>query len=153
MVTEFRSTHKLDFSAGFPNKDYAPRPDWGASSDEYIQFADSSETVKAGYLRLVGGTTWHWSSASIRFLPSDFKMKSQYGLADDWPISYQELEPYYSQAENEMGVSGAYRKVSENDERSAPFPMQPMPHSYMENQIIEPLEKHTELRFDPKPVA
>ena len=76
-----------------------------------------------------------------------------YGIADDWPITYEEIEPYYTQAEYEMGVSGDYRKVSKNHGRSKPYPMKPMPYSYLESQVIEPLEKKSELRFNPKPVA
>lgn len=38
-------------------------------------------------------------------LPNDFRMQSEYGQAADWPISYDELEPFYREAEHEIGVS------------------------------------------------
>jgi choline dehydrogenase-like flavoprotein len=43
----------------------------------------------------VGGTTIHWEGHFPRFHPSDFRVKSLDGVADDWPISYKDLEPYY----------------------------------------------------------
>ena len=46
----------------------------------------------------VGGSTIHWQGIFPRFHPSDFKVKTLDGVADDWPISYKDLEPYYSEA-------------------------------------------------------
>ncbi len=57
------------------------------------------------YERRGGGTSWHWLGTSLRLLPNDFKMKSTYGVAVDWPITYNDLSAYYDQAEYEIGVS------------------------------------------------
>ena len=54
----------------------------------------------------VGGSTIHWAAHFPRFHPSDFRVKSLDGVADDWPISYRELEPYYDMNDREMGVAG-----------------------------------------------
>jgi choline dehydrogenase-like flavoprotein len=54
----------------------------------------------------VGGSTIHWGSHFPRFHPSDFRLKSLDGVADDWPMTYHELEPYYDQNDRMMGVSG-----------------------------------------------
>ena len=54
----------------------------------------------------VGGGTNHFSGVSLRFHPSDFKVKSKDGVAEDWPIGYKDLEPYYTILEKEIGVSG-----------------------------------------------
>ncbi|MBI4446689.1 MAG: GMC family oxidoreductase [Acidobacteria bacterium] len=54
----------------------------------------------------VGGSTIHWSGAFQRLVPSDFRAKSLDGVADDWPIRYRDLEPYYNLNDREMGVSG-----------------------------------------------
>lgn len=56
------------------------------------------------YDRIAGGTS-HWLGTSLRFVPNDFKMKSKYGQSVDWPISYEHLEPWYCEAEAELGVS------------------------------------------------
>ena len=62
------------------------------------------------YLKVVGGTTWHWLGTCLRFVPNDFRLKTLYGQAVDWPISYDELEPFYGEAEAEIGVSGRCRR-------------------------------------------
>ncbi len=54
----------------------------------------------------VGGTTIHWQGLFPRFHPSDFKVKTLDGVADDWPINYAELEPYYNFNDQMIGVSG-----------------------------------------------
>lgn len=54
----------------------------------------------------VGGSTLHWGACFPRFHPSDFKVKALDGVADDWPLDYPELEPYYDLNDRMMGVSG-----------------------------------------------
>ena len=58
------------------------------------------------YLRQVGGTTWHWLGTALRFVPDDFRLRSRFGVGIDWPISYDDLEPWYCEAERELGVAG-----------------------------------------------
>lgn len=54
----------------------------------------------------VGGSTLMYHAMNPRFHESDFRVYSEDGLADDWPISYADLEPYYTKVEYELGVSG-----------------------------------------------
>ena len=54
----------------------------------------------------VGGSTIHYGSHYPRFHPSDFRVKSLDGVADDWPLTYEELEPYMDLNDRMMGVSG-----------------------------------------------
>lgn len=54
----------------------------------------------------VGGSTIHWSGHFPRFHPSDFRVRSLDGVADDWPLDYDELAPYYALNDRMMGVSG-----------------------------------------------
>src|SRR5690349_9601443 len=56
--------------------------------------------------RGVGGSTVHFSMISLRLRPERFKSRSQLGYAVDWPISYQDLRPYYAEAERALKVSG-----------------------------------------------
>lgn len=65
-----------------------------------------------------GGSGVHWSAMHYRFMPEDFKLRSHYterygekrlpegSTIQDWPVSYEELEPYYTQVDYDMGVSG-----------------------------------------------
>jgi choline dehydrogenase-like flavoprotein len=56
--------------------------------------------------RMVGGRTNHWGRISLRFGPKDFKGKSVDGLGDDWPISYDDVKPYYDKIDKLLGVFG-----------------------------------------------
>ncbi|HVG18941.1 MAG TPA: GMC family oxidoreductase [Blastocatellia bacterium] len=57
--------------------------------------------------RIVGGKTLHWGRMSYRFSDLDFKAATHDGFGEDWPISYSEMEPYYTRAEEFIGVSGS----------------------------------------------
>jgi choline dehydrogenase-like flavoprotein len=54
----------------------------------------------------VGGGTLSWLGVSPRFHPADFRTYSTEGVGDDWPLSYEDLRPYYAQVERELGVAG-----------------------------------------------
>lgn len=77
----------------------------------------------------VGGLAMHWGGVTPRFSPEDFRVRSRYGVGDDWPITYEDLDPYYQEAEERMGVAGA-AGPPELDPRSAPYPQPPLPLSY-----------------------
>src|SRR5690606_12644432 len=53
-----------------------------------------------------GGSSNCWWGNTPRLMPNDFKMKSLYGVGNDWPVSYEELEGYYIEAEDIMAISG-----------------------------------------------
>jgi choline dehydrogenase-like flavoprotein len=53
-----------------------------------------------------GGSSSCWWGCTPRFLPSDFRLRTIHGVGLDWPLSYDELEPFYCQAERIMNVSG-----------------------------------------------
>ncbi len=57
--------------------------------------------------RMLGGRTNHWGRISLRFGPKDFKHKSIDGLGDDWPISYEDVKPYYDKIDRLLGVFGS----------------------------------------------
>ncbi|MGO3288444.1 GMC family oxidoreductase N-terminal domain-containing protein, partial [Brachybacterium sp.] len=64
--------------------------------------------LPAWIVKAVGGTTTHWSGATPRFKAHEFKARSTYGRIDgahllDWPLTYDELEPYYTRAEDAIG--------------------------------------------------
>ena len=66
--------------------------------------------LPAWICKTLGGTTTHWAGASLRIQEHEFRAKTVYGAIKganllDWPLSLQELEPYYSKAEDKMGVT------------------------------------------------
>jgi quinoprotein glucose dehydrogenase len=77
----------------------------------------------------VGGQAMHWGAVTPRFSPEDFRVRSLYGIGDDWPITYDDLEPFYVEAEARLGVAGEAGPAA-LDPRSRPYPMPPIPLSY-----------------------
>lgn len=80
----------------------------------------------------VGGGTATYGAMAWRFHPTDFRMKSEYGVLngstlEDWPISYDDLEPFYEKAEWEIGVSGDDSGNPFKGPRKKPLPMPPLP--------------------------
>jgi gluconate 2-dehydrogenase alpha chain len=78
----------------------------------------------------VGGPL-HWSCFSYRFHESDFRVKTRNGAprgssVEDWPITYDDLEPYYERAEYEFGVAGQTDSNPFSAPRSRPFPLPPL---------------------------
>jgi choline dehydrogenase-like flavoprotein len=56
--------------------------------------------------RMLGGRTNHWGRISLRFGPDDFRRKSLDGLGDDWPITYDDIKPYYDKIDELIGIFG-----------------------------------------------
>ena len=67
---------------------------------------DDTSQIKVVMFNAVGGSTIHWTAHVPRFHPSDFRVKTLDGVAEDWPISYFDLEPYYDLNDEMMGCSG-----------------------------------------------
>jgi choline dehydrogenase-like flavoprotein len=68
------------------------------------------ENLPAWIVKSVGGSTVHWAGASLRLQEHEFKARTTYGEIDganllDWPLTLQDLEPYYARAEDKMGVT------------------------------------------------
>jgi choline dehydrogenase-like flavoprotein len=93
--------------------------------------------VPLGYrhMRGVGGTTLVFAAEAHRLHPESMKMKSRFGVAADWPLDYDELEPYYTEAERIIGVAGPAGDARRF--RSAPYPLPAHPLSYASSKISE----------------
>lgn len=140
-------------NAPYPNLDYAPSPQENAlhayytgpayddpgrapatATGDAVQQHPVPAKFQSTYTRIVGGTTYHWLGTSLRYVPNTFREKTVYGIGADWPITYDELEPWYGRAEHEIGVAGD----SEQDlgaPRSQPYPMPPITQSYSDRRI------------------
>ncbi len=93
-------------------------------NDTYIR-QDGPDPFRSTYLRLVGGTTWHWLGTALRLLPSDLALRSRYGVGANWPLAYSDLATWYDAAESELGVSGHDDDVF--GPRQKPYPMPGLP--------------------------
>jgi choline dehydrogenase-like flavoprotein len=137
IIQAFQTSPHFDYSSGYPNPDWAPRPDWGNPADDYIE-QRGAWVNRMEYLRVVGGTTWHWGGSTQRMRPEDFRLASLHQRGIDWPLSYDALEPDYADAERELGVAGD-AAADPGLPRSTPYPMPPVPGSYAENYLSERL--------------
>ncbi len=92
----------------------------------------ASEGAYSNNAACVGGGTLSYGAQAWRYMPQDFRMRSIYGAPqgsslEDWPISYDDLEPFYEKAEYEIGISGDYSGTPFHGPRKKPLPMPPLP--------------------------
>jgi choline dehydrogenase-like flavoprotein len=151
IVENFRnSPAKGDFATPYPSAPYAPHPEYSPPNHYMIQKGDYP--YNSQYLRLVGGTTWHWAAAAWRLLPSDFQLHALYGVGRDWPFPYATLAPWYDAAEVALGVSGPEAPVDLGSPRAHPYPMAQLPLSYMDQRFSDVLNAQG-FQVVPEPVA
>lgn len=81
------------------------QPFYPADMSDTVRYVDCDE-VNADRVRVLGGRTMHWNANVFRYAPVDFKERSFRGIEEDWPVTYEELEPWYDRAEQMMGVFG-----------------------------------------------
>lgn len=81
--------------------------------------------------RMLGGRTNHWGRISLRFGPNDFKRKSIDGLGEDWPISYDDIKPYYDQLDRLVGVFGTVENFPNEPDGIFLKPPKPRLHELM----------------------
>jgi choline dehydrogenase-like flavoprotein len=95
------------------------------------------------YTRAQGGSTLHWLGVSLRMLPEDFALRSRYGVGRNWPLDYATLEPYYRQAEYEIGVAADCADQTHSGVQFAPgydYPMRRIPPSYSDQVLADAVD-------------
>ncbi|HEX2856607.1 MAG TPA: GMC family oxidoreductase [Propionibacteriaceae bacterium] len=133
------------------------RTDSGLAARTLRASAENSRTLVAGDELLVvppwdprfganadtfGGGTRVYGAQAWRFVPEDFAMATTYGVPDgsalaDWPVGYEAMEPFYTQAEYEVGVSGSAADHAGAGRRSRPYPMPPMPLTAPARRLLD----------------
>src|SRR6202047_3830419 len=88
----------------------APNGAWTIAGEPYTSAPGSD--FRWFRSRIVGGRTNHWGRIALRFSPVDFKSYTRDGLGTDWPISYDDIAPYYDKVESYIGVFGTRENVS-----------------------------------------
>src|SRR5262249_19416475 len=151
-LARFYATAAKDNQSPYPRNPNAPMPRStdarritpGVPNTSAYLVQNGPLSTDTTYTRVLGGTSMHWEAKILRMLPEDFQMRSRFGQAEDWPISYEEMMPYYEMAEREMGVSG---DVSDQDEDLGPtyprgyvFPMRALPLSYLDRMVARGID-------------
>lgn len=98
---------------GFASQNFseflAPNGSWTIEGEPYTSAPGAN--FQWFRSRIVGGRTNHWGRIALRFSPVDFKSFTRDGLGLDWPISYEDLAPYYDKVESYIGVFGTRENV------------------------------------------
>jgi len=102
----------------------------------------------------VGGGTRVYGGMAWRFLPRDFRMASSYGVPRgsslaDWPLSYDDLEPYYERAEWEIGVAGDGEANATQGPRRRGYPLPPLPANPQREALARGAERLGIATFPP----
>ncbi len=90
-----------DFDSAYGGWEIDGEPYTRASGTEFDWFRS----------RMLGGRTNHWGRISLRFGPLDFKRRDLDGLGDNWPISYDDVKPYYDKVDKLIGVFGSKENI------------------------------------------
>ncbi len=125
-----------------PESPYPPTPQAEhpiSDNPDYWYRQVGVDKFKSTYLKVVGGTTWHWLGTCLRFVPNDFRLSSAYGRGADWPITYAELEPFYNQAEQEIDVAGDSSETL-GSPRSGAYPMPAIAPTFLDKVFAQALK-------------
>ena len=91
-----------------------------SAGDDPIAFGNNNSGIG------VGGSTLHYTAYTPRPQPDDLRLHTEFGLGQDWPISYADLEPYYDELEQFLGVSGP-SPYPWGPPRTKSYPLAPLP--------------------------
>jgi gluconate 2-dehydrogenase alpha chain len=136
-------------------------PTWRPDANSEVQAPPVPPIVM---MNAVGGTSIHWSAQAWRYRADDFKIRSttieKYGEESlpagsalaDWPISYDDLEPYYEQVEYLIGVSGEAGSNPFESPRKKDYPLPPLRRSGLGDLAFDAMQKAGYHPF-PQPAA
>ncbi len=99
----------------------------------------------------VGGMALRWGGACNRFSQEDLRLKSLYNVAVDWPLTWEELEKAYCEAERHLYTAGEPSPYAE-DARSEPYPRPPVPMSY-NTQVLRKIAEKSGFKWVVLPVS
>ena len=106
-------------------KRWHPNPNVRDLENDYPINTQDSDVNPLMY-NAVGGSTILYAAHWQRFMPSDFRVKTLDGVADDWPFTYEDLEPFYDQMDLEMGTSGLNGDPAYPPGKAPPLPPLPI---------------------------
>ena len=110
-------------------------------AEEYLKSGDYLKTYEYNNTRKdwvfepnFGGSSNCWTGCTPRFLPNDFRMKSLYGVGQDWPLDYNAIAPYYDEVEEIMMIAGP---AATPFPRNKPYPLPPQKLSSVDKLLAQ----------------
>lgn len=152
-VRHFMSATAKTPNSPFPASANAPQPEVtdvekitpGQPSCKGYFVQMGPQPFESNYTRRLGGTSLHWFGSCPRMLPQDFRLYREYGVGVDWPLDYDELEPYYRQAEAEIGVAAEVEEqayLGIHFPADYVYPMHRIPPSYLDQWMQQGLRDY-----------
>lgn len=120
------------------DKDYEHLRSWNKGAGK-LNPGEKRRYLEYQYVAGVGGSTLHFQGEAHRLHPAAFRMKTLYGVASDWSLQYEDLEPYYTEVEKLVGVAGPEKIPGRS--MSSPYPLPPHQLSYASSKLKEGCEK------------
>jgi choline dehydrogenase-like flavoprotein len=128
-----REQENWNSKAVFVDNRYVPKETW---------YDEHGKPFQPGIHYGVGGATKMYGAALYRLRPQDFgELKHHDGISPAWPISYDELEPYYTKAEQLYEVHGNHGEDATEGHASAPYPYPALAHEPRIQQLSDDLER------------
>lgn len=109
-LARYKDFHFHSWPYDFPKR-VKPSPGYSKEVVESIQYKDSDH-ISVDRIRVVGGRSIHWNAGCFRWAEWDFRERSVEGVEEDWPITYDEIAPYYSYVERMIGVTGSRENLA-----------------------------------------
>ena len=106
-------------------RDWAANPNRRRARADY-PINDVDSDISAVLYNAVGGSTVLYAAHWQRNMPSDFRVRTLDGVGDDWPLAYEDLEPYYEQVETDFGISGLAGDPAFPPGKGPPLPPPPL---------------------------
>lgn len=119
-------------------RDWHPNPNVRDRSSDYPIDTSASDVNPLMYAG-VGGSTILYGGHWVRALPSDFRVRTLDGIADDWPMTYEDLQPYYEEIDQQMGISGLDGDPTYPESKRPPLP--PLPIGKIGVKAAEGMDK------------
>lgn len=117
-------------------KHWNSKADFATDEKEQEKLFWTDERLSAGHDPLpfgsnnsgtgVGGSTLHYTAYTPRVQPDDLQLRTDFGLGEDWPLSFDQIEPYYTEIEQFLGISGP-ATYPWGPARNRPYPLGPLP--------------------------
>lgn len=121
-------TSGSDYEGQMQRPQFSFSPNERKRAEDYPVVSAGANPPDIEMVNGVGGTTVHWNAQFLRLHPSDFQVRTLDGIAQNWPLKYEDLKPYYDANDREMGVSGLAGDPA-NPTQSFPLPALPFGHA------------------------
>lgn len=140
LFTKGNLTDPAAANAGRPTVLTLKAQSWLNPRESYL-IQNGPRPFASTYERAVGGTALHWLGTSLRLVPNDFRMSQKYKRFVDWPITYDDLEPWYCKAERELGVSADRKEQTYLGLTfSQDYPMSRIPQSLIDGAVASAID-------------